>query len=126
MEPLARLAGVPHIRFELHPVAEHAGGALYARRGDRAVIVIDPAMGRVERRATLAHEFVHDERGGGADTPGAPGTWAAVVAATERQLTERSRCGWARRSSRRVIVEFFDPMPGVPMILANSGNDTVT
>lgn len=84
--PWAALRGRPHIIFRLDHIAAHGGGAIYARRGDRAVIVIDPALDRPARRAALAHELVHDERGGGADHPGMPEGWAAVVAGDERAV----------------------------------------
>lgn len=43
----------------------------WARRGDRAVIVLDAGLDRRARSAALAHELVHDERGLDL-TPGAP------------------------------------------------------
>lgn len=70
--------------FRLDPIAALGGGGLYARREGRAVIVVDPALPRRERKAVLAHELVHDERGGLVDAPNAPPGWAAVVAREER------------------------------------------
>lgn len=49
--------------FALDATARVLGGAFYARRGDRAAIVIDPDLDQIHRRAALAHELVHDERG---------------------------------------------------------------
>jgi hypothetical protein len=85
-DPWRELAARSHIIFELDPIAQIGGGALYARRGPRAAIIIDPALSRRERRAALAHELVHDERGGVADATDAPPTWAAVVAREERRV----------------------------------------
>lgn len=61
--PWRELRARDHIVFELNAVAGIAGGAIYCRRGDLAAIVIDPALDPVHRRAALAHELVHDERG---------------------------------------------------------------
>jgi hypothetical protein len=84
--PWRTLRNRPHIRFLFDPVAREAGGAFYASRNGKALIVIDPDMGQVERKAALAHELVHDERGGGADTPGAPAAWGHVVMRDERAV----------------------------------------
>jgi len=75
-----------HIIFELDPIAKLGGGALYARRGALAAIVIDPDLSRRDRRAALAHELVHDERGGIVDHYDAPATWAAIVIREERTV----------------------------------------
>ena len=76
----------PHIVFRFDPIARLAGGAIYARRGTRAAIVLDPILSAPERTAWLAHELVHDERGGGCDWPGMPSQWSAVVAREEAQV----------------------------------------
>ena len=75
-----------HILFRRDSVAAEMGGALYARKGRRAAIVIDPALPRRERAAALAHELVHDERGGGRDFEEFPDTWDALVARDELQV----------------------------------------
>lgn len=62
--PWRSLRARDHILFALSQHAKIGGGAIYARRGDLAAIVIDPDLGRVDRNAALAHELVHDERGG--------------------------------------------------------------
>jgi hypothetical protein len=61
--PWSALRDRDHIRFVLDPVAEVGGGGLYARHGDCAAIVIHPELHRIDRRAALAHELIHDERG---------------------------------------------------------------
>ncbi|MCU1453101.1 MAG: hypothetical protein JWN46_1247 [Acidimicrobiales bacterium] len=78
-DPWSALRSRPHILFRLDPVAATLGGGLLARRGDRTAIVIDPALDRRRRRCALAHELVHDERGGGCDRVDAPPSWDAVV-----------------------------------------------
>ena len=85
-DPWAALRARPHITFRLHPVAATMGGGLLARRGERAAIVLDPALGRRRRRCALAHELVHDERGGGFDRVGAPATWDAVAQREEQRV----------------------------------------
>lgn len=64
------------------------GGAVLARRGDRVAIVIDRSLSRVERKAALAHELVHDERGGGAARVGMPSAWGPVVARDEAAVEQ--------------------------------------
>ena len=71
-----------HITLHRTPLHGPLRG-IYAPRGDRAVILLDTNLSRRERAATLAHELVHDERGGGADAEWMPATWAAVVARDE-------------------------------------------
>lgn len=57
-------------------------------RGSRRVIVLAASLGRRERNATLAHELVHDERGGGTAYQGQPATWDPVVARDEHQVDD--------------------------------------
>lgn len=52
---------------------------MYWPVGDYALIMIDPSEGRVRRRCLLAHELVHDERGGGCHADYMPPSWRAVV-----------------------------------------------
>jgi hypothetical protein len=85
-DPWLDLSTRRHIVFELDRIAKIGGGAIYARRGDHAAIVIDPDLSARDQRAALAHELVHDERGGIADHAGAPGTWTAVVRREERTV----------------------------------------
>lgn len=62
--PWAELRRRRHITLKLDRIAEIAGGGFYYRRGDRALIVIDPQLSQRDRRAVLMHELVHDEWGG--------------------------------------------------------------
>lgn len=81
--PWAELRDRQHIVFSLVALPAATGGAVYWPKDDRAAILIDPALTRRERRAALAHELVHDERGGGAECVGMPATWDAVVTRAE-------------------------------------------
>jgi len=83
--PWATLRAREHIDFRLAPLP-HGLGAVYWPRGRRVAIVIDPRLSRRERAAALAHELVHDERGGGCDALGMPETWAPVVAKDEQAV----------------------------------------
>lgn len=105
-DPWRELRHRSHIIFEFDSVAKLGGGAIYARRGTMAAIVIDPDLPRRDRRAALAHELVHDERGGIVDHTHSPATWAAVVQREERRVDDvaASRLvpldqldAWARR-----------------------------
>jgi hypothetical protein len=86
--PWRELRRRTHIVFRLAVLPDSAGGAVYWPRAGRAAIIIDPRLSRVDRNAALAHELVHDERGGGADHPGMPPSWAAVVARDEAAVDQ--------------------------------------
>ena len=73
----------PHIDFALVDMPAGAPSAVYARRGDRAVVMIDRALSPAERLAALAHELVHDERGGSGHIEGLPTSLRAGVAREE-------------------------------------------
>lgn len=60
--PWRELDAREHITLVRDPVAKLMGGGLYAHRGDRAVIALDPDLGERDQTAVLAHELVHDER----------------------------------------------------------------
>lgn len=87
-DPWAELATRDHIVIGFDPCARVGGGAVYARRGAFAAIVIDPALDRRERRAALAHELVHDERGGGCDHAAMGAPWRAVVSRDEARVDQ--------------------------------------
>ncbi|MCB1017597.1 MAG: ImmA/IrrE family metallo-endopeptidase [Acidimicrobiales bacterium] len=76
----------PHIDFALVDMPPGAPAAVYARRGDRAVVLIDRALPPAERLAALAHELVHDERGGSGHVDGMPPSLGDVVAREERRV----------------------------------------
>jgi hypothetical protein len=59
---------------------------MYARAAARAAIVIDPGLGRRQRKAALAHELVHDEWGGGCEHRGMLPTWHPVVSRDENRV----------------------------------------
>lgn len=89
--PWASLRAQPEVEFALAddlPVS-----AIYARRGEERAIVLNRGLGRRRRNEALAHELIHHERGGGADQPGMPASWDAVVArdeiAVEREVARR-------------------------------------
>lgn len=72
-----------HIDFGLDRLPACLGGAVYWPEDGRVIIAIDRSLTRQERSAALAHELVHDERGGGKSFDSAPDTWDAVVARDE-------------------------------------------
>lgn len=61
-DPWQVLADLDDVVYAVERLPDRVG-AVYARRGDRAAIVIDDRLGPVEHRAALAHELVHHERG---------------------------------------------------------------
>lgn len=85
--PWRDLRAREHLDFRLAPLP-HDLGAVYWPRGDRAAIVIDPDLTLEERNVALAHELVHDERGGGCDGSWMPAGWQ-VVAAREEGVVQR-------------------------------------
>lgn len=86
--PWRALRSRTHIVFRLAPLPVETGGAVYWPRAGRAALIIDPRLPRRERNAALAHELVHDERGGGADLGEMPPSWAPVVARDEAAVDQ--------------------------------------
>ncbi len=86
--PWRALRSRTHIVFRLAPLPADTGGAVYWPRAGRAALIIDPRLPRRERNAALAHELVHDERGGGADQSGMPASWRPVVARDEAAVDQ--------------------------------------
>lgn len=83
-QPWRDLADRKHIVFGVRPLPAATGGAVHVRRGDRTAIVLDPGLTQAERRCALAHELVHDERGGGCDAEYMPVSWGVVARREER------------------------------------------
>lgn len=78
----------------LEPRRPACGHAAYFPHGDYAVIMLDPGLTQVERNCALAHELIHDERGGGCDdhpdmTPG-PAGWEGVARREERRVDDEA------------------------------------
>lgn len=92
-----------HLLFHVGELPDATGGAVHVRRGEQVVVVIDPRLDRVERTCALAHELVHDERGGGCDHPTMPDTWRPVVAREERTV---ERITAERLVPTRALLEF--------------------
>lgn len=86
--PWRELRSREHIELIYDEAADDAGGAIYARRGSRAVIVLSPRLRRVERDAALAHELVHDDLG--IVSPPAP---EAIMERVE-SIVERRTADW--------------------------------
>jgi Zn-dependent peptidase ImmA (M78 family) len=62
--------------------------AVYASDGDDEAILLSRSLSRAERRAALAHELVHAERGGSGHAADAPDGWATVVAREEARVDD--------------------------------------
>lgn len=65
------------------PLPDGVDGVYWPSRA-RAALILDTELGRRERKAALAHELVHDERGGGVCLEGMPAMYA--VMATREEL----------------------------------------
>lgn len=78
--PWAALRARPELELDLVALPAVVGGAVYAPQDNCAVILIDTALSRRDRKAALGHELVHHERGGGCPTNEAmPPQWDAVI-----------------------------------------------
>jgi hypothetical protein len=84
--PWAALRRRPHIRLRLDPEAALLGGAMLVLGPGLAVVVLDPALDRRSRRVALAHELIHEERGGGCDGPDLPPGLDVMVARDEAEV----------------------------------------
>ena len=81
--PWAALRARPHVSLRLDPEAGLLGGGMLVLGPGLAVVVLDPALDRRSRRVALAHELVHEERGGGCDAPGLPDDLDVIVTRDE-------------------------------------------
>lgn len=86
--PWAALRARPHVELRFAPEAALTGGAMLVSAPDRAIVVLDPALGRRARRCALAHELVHEERGGGCDRYDLP-EWCDHVVARDEAAVNR-------------------------------------
>jgi hypothetical protein len=84
--PWAALRARPHVRLRLDPEAALLGGAMLVLGPGLAFVVLDPALDQRSRRVALAHELVHEERGGGCDAPGLPDALDVIVARDEADV----------------------------------------
>ncbi len=84
--PWAALRARPHVQMQIDPAAGLLGGAMLVLGPGLAVGVLDPALDRRSRRVALAHELVHEERGGGCDAPGLPAGLDVIVARDEADV----------------------------------------
>lgn len=86
--PWRALRAREHLLFDRHPVAaETGGGAIVAFDDGVSVVIVDPALGRRERNAVLAHELIHDELGVDAEVD-MPGTWDVVTDRQEKAIDD--------------------------------------
>lgn len=70
------------------PVADLLGGGLAVTWDGVEIIVLSPSLDSATRRAVLAHELIHLERGRGIDEPEMPPTWSAEVAREESAVDD--------------------------------------
>lgn len=85
--PWAALRDQPELELALVDLPAIAGGAFYAPQPEGwAAILIDRRRSRRDRRALLAHELVHHERGGGCPTSDMPSHWTVVARREEARV----------------------------------------
>lgn len=84
-DPDAAAEAHPGLRVVEHPLAALFGGGFVVRREHRHVVVLDPDLHPWQRRAALAHELVHAERGL-VDRADAPDGWDHEVRREERAV----------------------------------------
>lgn len=112
-----------HIDLRIAPLP-HRLRALYWPRGERAAIIISPRLAPTERRAALAHELVHDERGGGAAEPFTAKDERSVVAEVARRLVPPDELARFVERQQRLgggvtaldVAEEFDTTPDVAAV----------
>ncbi len=85
-DPWVALRSRPHVHLRLDPEAALLGGAMLVTGPGMAFVVIDPALDQRSRRVALAHELIHEERGGGCDAPGLPPDLDVIVARDEADV----------------------------------------
>ena len=90
--PWRELRRREHLVFRLdrhlsEPLPDGVRGVYWPRQ-HRSAVIISSRLDQRERRAALAHELVHDERGGGVEFLGQHDMWDAVVA-REEHIVER-------------------------------------
>lgn len=85
-DPWAALRARPHVRLDFADEAALLGGAMLVLGPDLTVVVLDPALDRRARRVALAHELVHEERGGGCDARALTEGLDALVARDEASV----------------------------------------
>jgi hypothetical protein len=83
--PWRDLRGRTHIDLEWGYLP-HGRGRIEDIGDGRRRITLDARLDRRTRAATLGHELVHDERGGGCDIPGMPESWAPEIVKEERRV----------------------------------------
>jgi hypothetical protein len=76
------------VRVATDEVADLLGGAFSAWWHGVQIVVLSPSLRAPDRRAALAHELIHLERGGGIDLPGMPSSWASEVAREEARVDD--------------------------------------
>ena len=85
LPPWRELRRRAHVHFRLARLPAGVTGVCWPR-GDRTAVIIDIDLDRRHRRAALAHELIHEERGGGCHIDGMPDTWRAVVTRDEMHV----------------------------------------
>lgn len=103
--PWSALRRRPHVELRFAPEAGLLGGAMLVLGPGRTFVVLDPALDRRSRRVALAHELVHEERGGGCDAVALPAALDALVARDEAEVV--------REVARRLV-----PAPALVRLIA--------
>lgn len=99
-----------HLEFSLVDLPEEVGGGYYAPQPEGWVaLLIDRKLGRRERKVVVAHEVVHDERGGGCSADGMPASWDAVVKRDEATVDREVARRLVPADELRAFAERFEP-----------------
>lgn len=61
--PWRALKHMPNVTMALAELPNETGGAVLAKKGSAVVILLDRRLTQAERKAALAHELLHLERG---------------------------------------------------------------
>ncbi len=85
-DPWRALRDRDHLVFGRKSLPASTGGGVYWPRGERAAIIVDRSLNRLERLEAVAHELVHDEMGGGCEVGDMPVEWDAIVGREETRV----------------------------------------
>ncbi len=112
--PWEALRSRPHVELQMAPEAALLGGAMLVLGPGLTVVVLDPALDRRARRVALAHELIHEERGGGCDGAGLPPGLDPMVARDEAEVVREVARRLVPRAALAALVrqrdELHDPV----------------
>ena len=84
--PWRVLKHMPNVTMALAVLPNETGGAVLAKKGPAVVIVLDRRLTQAERKAALAHELLHLERGSTSNCRNIRGALSVEVVREENRI----------------------------------------